>query len=264
MTRLRFVLLFLFLVSSPAVAGWKTVAPGVEYRTWQKPLVAYAVRIDLHNPSLRVIATDRDDNGARVSEFAAKHHAIAAINGDYFDDALRPIGLAIGECGTIWNEPKAVRKEGLVAVEAHGVKIVKPGAGEEPEEWMRSAVAGWPMLVDNCVAYDSKHLPGSDSFTRSLHPRTAVGLSKSGRYLFFVVIDGRSESASGATLAQLGGFMRKRLGVCRAINLDGGGSSAMWIDGKIVNHPSDGSERKVGNHLAVVKAEDAAKCRGEK
>ena len=50
------------------------------------------------------------------------------------------------------------------------------------------------------------------------------------------------------------------LGVCEAMNLDGGGSSAMWIGDAIVNRPSDGAERKVGNHLAVVAAADYSGC----
>jgi hypothetical protein len=62
------------------------------------------------------------------------------------------------------------------------------------------------------------------------------------------------------TLAQLASFMSKELGACAAINFDGGGSSAMWAGGKLVNRPSDGSERRVANHLAVVLRDDFVAC----
>lgn len=49
------------------------------------------------------------------------------------------------------------------------------------------------------------------------------------------------------------GALMKELGAHNALNLDAGGSSAMWIRGKgVVNSPSDGSERVTGNHLAVI------------
>jgi exopolysaccharide biosynthesis protein len=44
------------------------------------------------------------------------------------------------------------------------------------------------------------------------------------------------------------------------MNLDGGGSTAMWLEDEIVNQPSDGAERKVGDHLAVVAASDYSGC----
>jgi exopolysaccharide biosynthesis protein len=69
----------------------------------------------------------------------------------------------------------------------------------------------------------------------------------------------------GMTLPELAAFMDE-LGACVAMNLDGGGSSAMWVDpdgdadGAIVNRFSDGVERKVGNHLAVVASGDYKGC----
>jgi exopolysaccharide biosynthesis protein len=45
-------------------------------------------------------------------------------------------------------------------------------------------------------------------------------------------------------------------GACTAVNLDGGGSSALWLGDRIVNRPSDGVERRVANHLGVVIPEE--------
>lgn len=86
------------------------------------------------------------------------------------------------------------------------------------------------------------------------HPRTAVCLNDS--YVFFVVVDGRQSGYSiGMTSDELGRFCRDRLGATWGINQDGGGSSAMWLDGHIVNQPSDGQERPVANGLVMLTLE---------
>lgn len=67
-----------------------------------------------------------------------------------------------------------------------------------------------------------------------------------------VVVDGRQEPLSvGMTYPELASLM-KRLGCAYAMNLDGGGSSTLWLDGHIMNSPSDGRERRVANSLIVV------------
>jgi exopolysaccharide biosynthesis protein len=91
------------------------------------------------------------------------------------------------------------------------------------------------------------------------HPRSAVGISRNGRYLILMAIDGRqpgySESASTGETAE---WIRK-LGAYNALNLDGGGSTALVIEGPdgapvVLNRPSGpppGVERRVANHLGV-------------
>lgn len=69
-------------------------------------------------------------------------------------------------------------------------------------------------------------------------PRTAVAMNE--EYIYFIVVDGRKEGYSiGMTLEELGEFARDKLGADWAINQDGGGSSTMVINGKVVNNPSD-------------------------
>ena len=87
------------------------------------------------------------------------------------------------------------------------------------------------------------------------HPRTAVGIDADGRKLHILVVDGRSAYSRGYTMVELADFMTA-LGVENAINLDGGGSSAMYTRNgagamAIVNEPSDGSERKVPNGFGL-------------
>jgi len=89
------------------------------------------------------------------------------------------------------------------------------------------------------------------------HPRTAAGVSRDGRTLLLLVVDGRQPGWSiGATLPELAQMMLGA-GAWNAVNLDGGGSTAMWhrepgaTAGHVLNRPSDGHVRPVANHLGV-------------
>lgn len=93
-----------------------------------------------------------------------------------------------------------------------------------------------------------------DSLVKTAHPRTAIGVSKDGSKVFAVVLDGRSADSRGMTLPELGKLF-KDLGAYNAVNLDGGGSSAMIAreagsNGPTVwNTPSDGEVRSVADAL---------------
>ncbi|MFC4059259.1 phosphodiester glycosidase family protein [Planomonospora corallina] len=82
------------------------------------------------------------------------------------------------------------------------------------------------------------------------HPRTLVGVDRSGG-LILVTVDGRNPGVSvGASMVEAAQIMRW-LGAKQAINFDGGGSSAMVVRHKVVNRPSDGRERTVGDALFI-------------
>lgn len=86
------------------------------------------------------------------------------------------------------------------------------------------------------------------------HPRTFMGFSKDKKTLFFVLADGRSGESIGTSMQESGAIL-KELGAWEGVNLDGGGSSVMIVNGDIVNKPSDGNVRPVGNgNLLVSKA----------
>jgi exopolysaccharide biosynthesis protein len=264
MTKRLSITALLLFVAAAAMASWTNLAPGVDYQEFAEPgFDVHVARIDLAGSDLAVIGSRESERGLRVSELAKKTNAIVAINGDYFDDRFRPVGLALGPCGK-WDARAEgfKRREGLVEL-AQGRAQIVSGAGVEAggaDDWAQHGISGWPMLVDGCVAATAQQLPGSDVFTRSPHPRTAVGLSKDGKTLYLVVADGRRSGVPGMTLAELASFFTEKLGACSAINLDGGGSTTMTINGKIVNRPSDGVERPVGNHLAVILRKDLASC----
>lgn len=255
------VLAVVFLAAAAQAQQWTSVGPGVDYRRFTAGSQdVHVTRVDLTNDAIRVIGTRESDRGTRVSEFAKRNKAIAAINADYFDANMQPVGLSVGPCG-IWKETKDTTREGVVAVGKGKARIdTQREVMAEVEEWIDSAVSGWPMLVRACTPLTASDLPGSDAFTRSPHPRSAAGVSRDGKMLYLVVVDGRRADAVGMTLAQLATFMSTELNACAAINFDGGGSSAMWVGDKLVSRPSDGSERRVANHLAVVARDSFVAC----
>ena len=84
----------------------------------------------------------------------------------------------------------------------------------------------------------------------NIHPRTAAGYRNSGE-LVLLVVDGRQIDSRGVDLQELAILMRD-LGCVEAINLDGGGSSAMVVDGKLLNRPGGTtSQREVMSAIAV-------------
>lgn len=97
---------------------------------------------------------------------------------------------------------------------------------------------------------DSQIIPKDDPGYTNRNPRTAVGFNSS--YVFFIVVDGRSARSAGMSITELGAFARDTLGATDAVNMDGGGSSTMVVNGEVKNVPSDGSERTVANGLMMV------------
>jgi hypothetical protein len=195
-------LLLAALAVGTATAEWQPVVDGVEYQqVTRNGTDAYAVRVDLANANLRIVTTRESERGLTVSEFALRNSAIVAINADYFDLEMRPLGLAMGACGTRrtrWLGPCPGGRRGS----ARKVEIFPRKAPlTTPEPWMTGAVSGWPMVVEDCEPVEQ--LPGSDHFTRAPHPRTAIGLSGDGNQLYLVVVDGRREGVPCMTLPEL-------------------------------------------------------------
>lgn len=259
MTRTTLSIVVMLLLAVSAHGQWEPVSPGVEYRHFVSTgRDIHVSRVDLTSKAIRIVVTRESERGLRVSDFAKRNDALVAINADYFDKQMVPVGLTVGRCGQ-WDDTKDTGREGVVAIgDGKGRIDPQKDVMDPPEKWVESAVSGWPMLVRDCKPIDP--LPGSDGFTRSPHPRTAVALSNDGKYFYLIVSEGRSESVGGLTLPQLATFISDELGACSGMNLDGGGSSAMWVGDKIVNRVSDGRERRVGNHIAVIKRTDDKGC----
>ena len=123
---------------------------------------------------------------------------------------------------------------------------------------IRHMISGGPRLVKEGIVYVSKN---EEKFradiARGRAARTAAGITKDDK-LLLVTVDGlpRDKSARdghssiGMTLEELAGLMIN-LGAVEAMNLDGGSSSTMWIDGRVVNKPATGYEQYVSNALVI-------------
>lgn len=122
-------------------------------------------------------------------------------------------------------------------------------------------VNGGPELVRGgkiAVNYaaDGIERPGDRSFAYTWgikrNPRMLLGVDARGRMLL-VAADGRQPGYSDGLGLTEGAELMKSLGAVRAMALDGGGSVAMAVNGKVINSPSDGTERAVGDALLLTR-----------
>ena len=125
---------------------------------------------------------------------------------------------------------------------------------------LRTVIGGWPRLIRDGKrnAEYSDILEGTfPRFSRGRHPRTAIGFNRDSTKLIALVVDGRRASDAGMSLVELADAMLA-LGAADAIAFDGGGSTTMVIQGKVVNRPSDAAgERPVGSGLLIILAPPA-------
>ena len=91
-----------------------------------------------------------------------------------------------------------------------------------------------------------------DSYNSMPYPRTAIGASQDGRWLYLFVCDGKGVGGSaGLTTTEVCGIL-KNVGAYNIVGMDGGGSAEMVVNHAIVNKPADGNERSVGNGWMLV------------
>jgi large repetitive protein len=136
---------------------------------------------------------------------------------------------------------------------AAGIPAVTPGTVLQistatwPElKGVLTAIGGGPAIVRGGQVIDR-----TDARVR--HPRAAVGWNKD--FIFLVEVDGRQRDLSvGMTVREFARYLVK-IGVTEAMNLDGGGSATCWVYGQIMNSPSEGEERGMGNSLVIVQKE---------
>ena len=218
-------------------------------RTTNTPNRIQILEVDLTHPKVRLRATRSAHRRSTTSAFADRYGCQMAVNGDFFSfTTYATSGLALG-AGEQWSDTSDGSGQGYIAFgRDNAVAISAPSAVAPAEDWMSDVVGGRPLLVkggerivfDPCTGFCARN------------PRTAAGISQDGTTLYLVVVDGRSTTSAGMTLNELGALM-VNIGAHRAINLDGGGSSTMFVknEGGVVNRPSDGSQRTVANHLGV-------------
>lgn len=111
--------------------------------------------------------------------------------------------------------------------------------------------AGPQLVMDGRVNVTSQAEAIAGDIANGRAPRTAAGVKANGHVLLMVV-DGRQSHSMGASLTEMAQLMVK-YGAVKAVNFDGGGSTEMVLQNKIVNSPSDGGERSIGNALLVMR-----------
>ncbi len=181
------------------------------------------------------------------------------------DKKAKKIAAAVIEDGTVTETTDIVDSFGkrrvadgtqvLIGREAGAETIAQLEEGDKveievgPSEDVDLGIAGSHQILTNGTVPKM-----TDGLATGTHPRTAVGISKDGTELYVMVLDGRSNKSRGMNLTEIGELLRD-MGAHNALNLDGGGSSAMSArvagdDGpKIWNTPSDGQVREVPNAL---------------
>ena len=126
------------------------------------------------------------------------------------------------------------------------------------EKWeMQTAVGGGPVLLQNgeIKITNNEELKFAGNAINDKHPRTAMGYTKENK-LIILVVQGRFPGiAEGATLGQQA-KMLKDLGCWEALNLDGGGSSCMLVNGKETIKPSDATGQRAVPAVFIIKGKD--------
>ncbi len=207
----------------------------------------------------------------KTSEMALKHDAVAAFNGSFFDmDKHFPICyLRIDSVNLGENTPgkdtvnRKYYQYGTLCLGGDSVVILKTDSSRHWEDVLPypNIMTAGPLLI----WHDSlQYMRNDRTFVTQRHNRTAVGIREDGTVLLFVA-DGRFKQAEGLSLTELQQLLHL-LGCRDALNLDGGGSTTMYLNlgdyQGVINCPSDNGrfdhagERGVSNAVMVIKNAD--------
>ena len=251
-------------------AQWKIESPqkGIIHKyvsipqLYQVPQSISLIEID-PGAGLKVGVTV-SDKMRETSKMASEQGAIAAINGSYFDMkrgnsvCFLKVDRQVVDTTTLGEFARRVT--GAVSIRKGKMKIISWNRQIEKQYKGKKGIvlASGPLMLKD-GRYCDWSLCEKD-FIRTKHPRSAVALTKDGKILFNTV-DGRfPKHAGGVSIPELAHLIRI-LGGKDAINLDGGGSTTLWLSGApdngIVNYPCDNKrfdhrgERTVPNILYI-------------
>lgn len=249
---------------------WETtrIAPGIRLKTasFDQDLFSSSQQITIleirqrrRNPLKIGFETSER---VRTSEFGEREKATAAINGTFFDvknggsvDFLKSGGKVINENRLNKDGSRAIHQKAALVI--HGGKL-SIAAWDGTDSWEQTLDGEDVMLTGPLMVRSGKPFPMDTTlFVKLRHPRSAVATR--GKKAYFITVDGRSENAAGMSLTELRSVLTW-LRLKDAVNLDGGGSTALWVQGTgIVNYPCDNKkwdhegERKVANAVLVGK-----------
>lgn len=191
--------------------------------------------------------------GSTTSQIVEYYDAVAGINASGFaDDALGTGGKV---AGLVMQDGKVVNElsnsyGSVVGITEDNVLVVSNSftMSNLKKLKVRDAVEFGPVIIIN-----GQPTITSGNGGYGIQPRTAIAQRQDGAVLF-LVIDGRQKDSVGATLKNVQDILLQ-YGAYNAFNLDGGASSTMVYNGKVINNPSDMlGERYVPNAFIVTKA----------
>lgn len=196
----------------------------------------------------------------KTSYFGNENNALAAVNGSFFDmDKGGSVTyLEINDSVISWKKADSIKwavpdslTDGVVIITKDSKIEIQPAKElsfyKQSKNESAVIVAG-PLLLFNSVKVKLPNM----KFSTNRHPRTY--LCNYNGSVIFITVDGRSEEGDGMTLIEAQNYL-SNLSCTDAINLDGGGSTTMWIKNKgVVNFPSDKTgERPVANAFLILK-----------
>ena len=252
------------------------------------PLRAWAVIIPKSNNKIKILVSDDDDGLETPQEIAKKTGAIVVINGGYFSRGQYPIS----HVGLLKSKNKLIEPASGTVIRDNIRYNINRGAlgimydNTVDISWastLNDSIFCWDYPINNrpgnpaLVNYDNAQYwsvveamhagpilinKGLQMVTTEeeiffntpvdgIQPRSAMGLKKNGDVIFMVV-DGRQIDSRGVYLKELAMLMAQ-FDCDQALNLDGGGSSALIINGKLVNKPIGlKTQRQVMSCVAVI------------
>ena len=217
----------------------------------------YVAEAVLSSPGYLKTALADDTFGRNItqktSETARVNGAILAVNGDYYGANSR--GYVIKN-GVLYRD--TVRRDSQyddLAIYSDGsFGIINEGT-VSAQELVNSGVVNLFAFGPTLVSEGEITVSQDDEVGKAManNPRTAVGIIDNLHYII-LVSDGRTRESEGLSLYQLAEVMRQR-GCKIAYNLDGGGSSTMYFNGKVINNPTTNgrkiSERAVSDIVYI-------------
>ena len=213
---------------------------------------------------LQMAFASAGDSLKKTSWLAQEHQAVAAVNGTFFDtkqggsvDLIRIDGQTMDTTLLGKNQSRVEHQQAAIIIRRNKLKIVYGGPTLRWDQQRREKnvmVTGPLLLLDG-----KPHPLLKNAFNDNRHPRTCACVTTDQRVILLTA-DGRNTNAAGLSLPELTKVMQW-LGCRDAINLDGGGSTTLWLAGQgengVVNYPSDGKtwvrtvERPVSNVLLL-------------
>jgi exopolysaccharide biosynthesis protein len=253
---------------TPAYVGIDTTTVHTDGR---HASVAYVMRVDLKAPGISFMTTPHTGTKETVSEtskeFATEEHLQVAINAGFFAPCCNEkpeekdiLGLSISE-GKIVSPPYVDPKNNGGDPTYHDALLITKDnvATIEKVTEATDLTKFYTAVTGSAIIETAGENTGDvNALNRAAYgnPRTVVGLSKDGRYLYMLVVDGRKPEYSFGTTNTESADIMMALGAWTSMNLDGGGSTTMVREdaaGKVVtvNRPSGLGDRLVAGSFGV-------------